>query len=192
MAFPSEWPRVANNSFENLIREVNPTVEPIPPIWAGVSVHRLEDSGGPTYLKWYPLLFVTGLPEHTLWCSLRLTSWVQWHWWLRAQIRGGFLHPSAPCFSAPLVSLEGVNGMRPKERIRILNPILSSGPQHSTLSYITPLLRSRSRRELSLKVIEETRQSEGRPCALQNKGSSLRRVILADDWCILLSKESKN
>ncbi len=65
---------------------------------AGVGTHRrggFRDSGGPTYLKWYPLLFVTGLPERTLWCSRRLTSWVQWHWWLWAQIRGGLLHPVA-------------------------------------------------------------------------------------------------
>lgn len=35
MVFPSQWPCEANDSFENLIRGVNPTVEPIPPIWAG-------------------------------------------------------------------------------------------------------------------------------------------------------------
>lgn len=69
------------------------SVQPAAPRWALTNEnHR--------FFKRYPLLFATGLLNHTLWCSCRLTSWAKWHWWLQAQIRVSLLHPSGQADSS--------------------------------------------------------------------------------------------
>lgn len=51
---------------------------------------------GPKILKWYLLLLVTAVPDSVLWCSQRLTSRAEWHWWLWAQIRIALPHRQRP------------------------------------------------------------------------------------------------
>lgn len=86
--------------------------------WSGVEVQSggLWHTGGTTHLKWYPLPFVTGLPERGLWCSLALTDWARWRWWLEAQIRGAFLRILVAEAALRVFGSSSVSGRREEKR----------------------------------------------------------------------------
>lgn len=85
------------------------------PRWAPATGLSQTQWAGPMVLKWYLLLLVTAVPDSVLWCSYRLTSQVEWRWWLWAQIRIALLHRR---YALPNPSPKPLPCYPPKLRVR--------------------------------------------------------------------------
>lgn len=100
MVFPSEWPHVANNSFENLIRKVNPTVEPIPPIWAGAQGSAYTAKVG---FKTAEALHIWNDIHYCLWQAFPSTRFdALSDWQAESSDTDGFGHKSEAVFCIPV------------------------------------------------------------------------------------------